>query len=146
MQEEQILDDSELMKDRLLRSLHKARDGHLASSSRQHAEGVLATHNIAILYVYMIEAGAYTLQEHYIFSHEPLSYDDWRRLVFEECKSLHKIADEKFYGVYGWLTSYLPITPLRTGDIFIKIDRQGAKGVRLTFDTRKSNRNAHKEA
>jgi hypothetical protein len=38
--------------------------------------------------------------------------------------------------VYGWMTSFIRITPLRNGDLFIKIDKDGATGVRLAFSPR----------
>lgn len=130
-----VLDDSGLLLDRLLRSFHKNKDGHLAAGPRQHQESISETHNIAILYVYTLEAGAYMLHEHYVFSHEPLTYKQWFKLVVSECHAIEDSDMKNFHGVYGWQTNYLQITPLREGDLFIKIDKDGARGVRLSFST-----------
>lgn len=137
------LDDSVLLQDRLLRSLHRNKDGHLASSKKAHFGSVLETHNIATLYVYSANEEFYALHEHYVFSHEPLSYKQWLDVVIRECFALEDAKLETYYGVYGWLTGYLRITPLRTGDLFIKIDSEGAKGVRLTFNTGKNKHETH---
>lgn len=139
---EEILDDDGLLLDRLLRSLHRARDGHLAAYARCHESQVEETHNVAVLYVYTLDSGAHMLHEHYIYSHKPCSYSEWHSLVVDECLSLQDAVDG-FYGAYGWLTSHLSFTPLRTGDLFIRIDARGATGVRLSFDTRKSEQDAH---
>lgn len=141
-----MLDDEVLLMDRLLRSLHKNSDGHLSSHPRGHKQAVSNAHNIAVLYVYTLEAGAYMMHEHYVFSHKSQTYDQWRKIVLEECQSLHRSGNENIYGVFGWLTSFMHITPLREGDLFIKIDKEGARGVRLTFGSGKSQRNAHTKA
>ena len=141
-----MLDDGGLLLDRLLRSLHKNSDGHLSGHPRGHKQAISPAHNIAVLYVYTLEAGAYMMHEHYVFSHESQSYAQWRVLVLKECLALERSDAKNFYGVFGWLTSFLHITPLREGDLFIKIDKEGAKGVRLSFGPRKSKRNAHAEA
>lgn len=142
---EVVLDDEVLLLDRLMRSLHKNSDGHLSSHPRGHQQAISSAHNIAVLYVYTLDAGAYMMHEHYVFSHEPQTYKQWLKLVLQECETLHE-SNENVYGVFGWLTSFMHITPLREGDLFIKIDKEGARGVRLTFSTRKSKRNAHAKA
>jgi len=139
------LDDAMLLQDRVLRSLHRSPDGHLAASRKAHKESVLDTHNVATLYVYTKEDDGYTMHEHYVFSHQPLQYKEWLEVVIKECFQLEANKSEIFYGVYGWLTGHLRITPMRNGDLFIKIDAEGAKGVRLTFDPRKNSRRAHNE-
>lgn len=140
--EETVLDDHDLMADRLLRSLHKNADGHLSSHDRKHTQSVLPSHNIAVLYIYIVEGETYSLQERYVYSYEPRSYRQWKEAVLSECRSL---SHPNLYGVYGWLTNYLRVTPLRSGDLFIKIDKQGAKGVRLAFDPKETNRQARHE-
>lgn len=140
------LDDSILLQDRLLRSLHRNRDGHLAGSKKQHFDSVLETHNIATLYVYTADAESYSLHEHYVFSHDPLSYKEWLDLVINECFALEDAGLRTYFGVYGWLTNYLRITPLRNGDLFIKIDSEGATGVRLTFNSGKNKHEAYNKA
>ncbi len=89
------------------------------------------------MYVYTKEPDGYALHQHYVFSHESLSYKEWLKIVVRECFRLEDNASEIYYGVYGWLTNHMRITPMRTGDLFIKIDSEGVKGVRLTFNTRK---------
>lgn len=143
---EQVLDDSILLQDRLLRSLHRNRDGHLASTRETHVQSILDEHNIATLYVYTADADSYMLHEHYVFSHDPLSYKEWLKIVVKECFKIEADKSDTYYGVYGWLTSHLKITPMRTGDLFIKIDSEGATGVRLTFDSKTTKRNAYNKA
>jgi hypothetical protein len=138
-----VLDDSILLQDRLLRSLHRNREGHLASSRETHKTAIETEHNIATLYIYTADNDSYMLHEHYVFSAEPLSYKDWLKIVIRECFRIEEDKSETYYGVYGWLTSHLKITPMRTGDLFIKIDSEGATGVRLSFDTKEAKRNAH---
>lgn len=141
--DELILDDDGLLADRLLRSLHRNTDGHLSSSIRNHSDSVLTTHNIAILYVYTLADNAYTLHEHYVYSFEPLPYEQWKPLVYAECKLLYENPVRDFHGVYGWQTSFLRITPLRNGDLFIKVDKDGVTGVRLSFSSLQDKHDAH---
>jgi hypothetical protein len=138
-----VIDDSVLLQDRLMRSLHRNRDGHLSGSKKGHSDAVLETHNIATLYVYTADSDSYMLHEHYIFSHTPLSYADWLKLVIRECFKIEESRSDSYYGIYGWMTNFLRITPMRTGDLFIKIDSEGAKGVRLTFNTGTDKYEAH---
>lgn len=145
LNEESILDDSELLQDRLLRSLHRNTDGHLAGSKKLHLESIEETHNVATLYIYTLDKDTYMLHTHYVYSHEPLSYKEWLELVVRECFAIEEDKTDAYYGVYGWSTGYLRITPMRTGDLFIKIDADGATGVRLSFNPRTGKRNAHKE-
>lgn len=135
-----ILDDGDLLRDRLLRSLHRNRDGHLAASARRHADQVSPMHNIAVLFVYTTHGAAYSMHEHYIFSHDARPYRDWLRLVYAELDKLQRLDDGTLHGVYGWMTSVMRITPLRTGDLFIKIDSSGATGVRISFSAAKDKR------
>ena len=142
---EEVLDDSELLQDRLLRSLHRNKDGHLASSKKTHLESVDSGHNIATLYVYTFQDDSYMLHSHYVYSHEPLQYKEWLDLVVRECFAIEADKTEAYHGIYGWTTGFLRITPMRNGDLFIKIDDDGATGVRLSFNPRTGKRNAHKE-
>jgi hypothetical protein len=139
-----VVDDSDLLADRLVRSLHRNPDGHLSASQQQHKDSVEITHNVAVLYIYTVDAGEYMLHEHYVYSDEPLSYNAWVDVVNDECLRLTENADKSFVGVHGWTTAHLKITPLRTGDLFIKIDIDGARGVRLTFDSAKTERKTRK--
>lgn len=142
--EDTVYDDEVLLADRVLRSLHRNQDGHLAPHQR-HKESVLGDHNVAILYLYLVEDDAYVLGEHYVFAPDAVSYDHWRRIALHEVKSIYKQAGKELYGVYGWITGKIQITPLRTGDLFIKISKDGATGVRLTFSPRKIKRKTHSE-
>lgn len=145
MNDETIVDDPLLLQDRLMRSLHRNKDGHLAGSKKDHADAVLTTHNIATLYIYTVDSNAYMLYEHYVFSHDPLTYQEWLALVVRECFKIEEAKSSTYYGIYGWLTNYMRITPMRNGDLFIKISDEGAKGVRLAFNTGKNNNEAHKK-
>lgn len=130
---ELVLDDGGLLVDRVLRSLHRNKEGHLSAHQRKHIQAIETSHNVAVLYVYTVEDDSYMLHEHYVFSFKPCTYKRWFQIVQEEMERLRENMPDNFYGVYGWLTSYLQITPLRTGDLLIKIDAEGASGVRLTF-------------
>lgn len=129
-----------------MRSLHRNRDGHLAGSKKTHIQSVEDEHNIATLYVYTVEDEFYSLHEHYVYSHEPLQYKQWLELVVRECFKLEDNASDAYYGVFGWCTGKLRITPMRNGDLFIKVDSEGATGVRLSFDSGKNKHGTHKKA
>jgi len=141
-----VLDDGALLADRLLRSLHRNDDGHLGPSYKHHENIIDPLHNVAILYVYTVEDDAYSMYEHYVYSHDSHTYRQWRMIAHDEVDRLNKHATATFYGVYGWSTGRIQITPLRTGDLFIKIDKTGARGVRLTFGSREDQHAARKEA
>lgn len=143
MTEEVVLDDDDLLKDRLLRSLHRNRDGHLAIEARKH--DTEETHNVAVIYVYTTESQSYMLYEHYVYSHDPRSYAEWLGIVHDEMETISSQGRADLFGVYGWLTNRIVISPLRTGDVLIKIDKEGARGVRLTFNSRENNRATHEE-
>jgi hypothetical protein len=138
--EEIILDDSVLLADRLLRSLHRNADGHLAAATNRHKDAIDPRHNVAILFVYTFEDEEYTLHEHYVHSSDPQSYKGWHKIALAEVAKVCKFSGKNLHGVYGWCTSLVPITPLRTGDLFIVIDKNGARGVRLAFNTRETKR------
>lgn len=144
--EDLLHDDPDLLADRLLRSLHRNKDGHLAVAYNRHPQGVEERHNVAILYCYTEHDGAYTLYQHYVHSQESLTYKKWYELAVSEAIRLQKSNTENWYGVYGWLTATVQITPLRTGDLFIKIDKEGARGVRLAFSTRKARHETRTQA
>jgi hypothetical protein len=138
---EVVLDDDDLLRDRLLRTLHKNVDGHLAVDREAHKTAVADNHNAATLFVYTEEPDAFTLHEHYIYSDKPLTYKQWNVNVQKEA---HKILAnlKTLHGIYGWLTTNIFITPLRNGDLFIKVDKNGAHGVRISFSPRKDKRKA----
>lgn len=142
--EDVVLDDSILLQDRLVRSLHRNNDGHLAGSHRGHETD--RDHNVAVLYVYTRDPdGLYTLHEHYAYSEKSLNYKEWCKYAHEEARKIAQQYSKKdLHGVYGWNTAFIQITPLRTGDLFIKIDEKGAHGVRLSFGSRTSKRQTRK--
>lgn len=139
-----VLDDPAEIADRLLESLHRNRDGHLASSRAEHGEAVESSHNLAVLYLYVRDESEpgewYFMHEHYVFSHDPRSYKEWLKIVRAEMLALWNNRTAAYLGCYGWATQRLPVTPLRTGDLFIRIDKDGAHGARLTFGPRKNRR------
>lgn len=146
--EDALLDDDALLADRVLRSLHRNKDGHLSVSANMHKTAVLPIHNMAVLYCYTHESDdSYILHEHYLHSSEPCTYKIWLAAVLEEASNLERYSGENFHGVYGWNTAMVKITPLRNGDLFITIDKDGARGVRLSFNsgTRKQAARAKKK-
>lgn len=132
---ETVVDDSALLADRLVRSLHRNPHGHLASGPCAHGNAVDKSHNVAILYVYTHDAdGLYSLHEHYVYTDKPLTYKQWHAIVEREATNImRQKARKTLHGVYGWNTACIQITPLRTGDLFITVDDKGARGVRLAF-------------
>lgn len=142
--DEVISDDGALVLDRLVRGLHRNDDGHLAINEKAHKKSVEENHNAACLYIYTKDAGLYTLNTYYVYGGDnPNTYEEWREIVNTEIDSLNKQAGPNWHGVYGWNTTTIRITPMRTGDLFVAIDADGARGVRLAFNTRKDKREAH---
>jgi hypothetical protein len=141
-----VVDDGALLADRLVRSLHQNNDGHLAINQKAHESSIEEHHNVAILYIYTSFDDGYVLHEHYVYSVDSLRYKEWKKIVIDECNKLELNKGDEWLGVYGWATAHIQVTPLRTGDLFIKIDKEGARGVRLTFDTRKTKRSSRKGA
>lgn len=140
---EQVVDDSALLADRLVRSLHRNADGHLAGD--QYTHDVEKQHNVGILYIYTHDRdGLYSLQEHYVYVDKAHSYKEWLRILLPEARRVSRRIGKPLHGVYGWNTSYIQITPLRTGDLFITIDDKGARGVRLAFGPSETKRKARK--
>lgn len=140
-----VVDDSELLADRLVRSLHRNPDGHLAGNQQDHKNSIELGHNVAVIYIYTEHEDGYQLHEHYIYSSQPRTYKSWLEAVTEEINRIVDEADQTFYGVYGWATAHIKITPLRNGDLFIKVDNAGARGVRLSFSTKPDQRTACEE-
>lgn len=140
-----LLDDDNLLRDRLMRSLHRNKDGHLAAAANRHSKAIENAHNVAVLFCYTRDDDEFTMHEHYLYAPDARGYKQWSKLAVEEAKNLHKYSEENFHGVYGWSTAYVKITPLRNGDLFIKIDVDGARGVRLAFSSRKSKHASRKK-
>jgi hypothetical protein len=144
---ELLLDDHDLLQDRLVRSLHRNNDGHLAESTRAHTYAVDKSHNAACIYLYTYyEDFSHSLRAHYVYSHDALTYQDWHKRVREEVSEIvSKKGASGQQAPYGWLTTRIPITPMRNGDLFIKVDASGATGVRLTFNPAARKRKTHHE-
>lgn len=137
-----VVDDGALLADRLVRSLHRNEDGHLAGNQKAHELAIEATHNVAILYIYTVLKDEYMLHEHYVYSSESCNYKQWRKIAHDETDKLNANHRDDYIGVYGWATARVKITPLRNGDLFITIDNDGARGVRLSFSPTQAQRKA----
>jgi len=144
--DEIVSDDGALLLDRLVRSLHRNKDGFLVPDERNPKHHVDSWHNAICLYIYTVdEDELYTLNTHYVFGgFEPHSYEEWREIAFDAIDELNKQAESNWHGVYAWSTTAIRMTPMRTGDLFIAVDANGVRGVRLSFNSRKVKREAHK--
>lgn len=142
--DELVSDDGALLLDRLVRSLHRNKDGFVAVDERNPKHHIDAWHNAVCLYIYTADDDElYTLNTYYVFGgFEPHSYEEWREIAFDAVDELNK--QDNFYGVYAWSTTTIRMTPIRTGDLFIAIDVDGVRGVRITFDSRKAKRETRK--
>lgn len=140
--DEIISDDGALLLDRLVRSLHRNKDGFLSTNEKNPQVSVDEWHNAICLYIYTAdEHGFYTLNTYYVYGgKEPHSYEEWREIAFESTDELKENSD---VNVYGWSTTTIRVTPIRTGDLFICVDVNGVRGVRITFNTRKAKRETY---
>lgn len=143
--DEAITDDSALLLDRLVRSLHRNKDGFLSTDEKHPKRAVDEWHNAVCLYIYALDAdGFYTLNTYYVYGGEdPRSYEEWREIAFTAVDELNESAANSF-GIYGWSTTTIRVTPIRTGDLFVAIDTEGVRSVRIAFNTRKAKRASHK--
>lgn len=144
--DEVISDDGALLLDRLVRSLYRNKDGFLAPDERSPKKHIDEWHNAVCLYIYSIDDNLYTLNTYYVFGgFESHTYEEW-------CEIAHSAVDElneqqsgrNWHGVYGWSTTTIKITPIRNGDLFIAIDDEGVRGVRISFSSRKAKRATRK--
>jgi hypothetical protein len=145
--DEAITDDGALLLDRLVRSLHRNLDGFLAPDERSPKHHIDEWHNAVCLYIYAVdENGFYTLNTYYVFSNEPHTYEEWREIAYDATDELNEQSKDgaNWHGVYGWSTTTIRVTPIRTGDLFIAVDAEGVRSVRVSFDTRKAKRASHK--
>lgn len=136
--DEAMFDDGALLADSLIRTFHRAPDGHLASSQRGHVKSVRADHNVAVLYIYTCHKtkegeDSYELHEHYVYTRKAKTYKTWKKIAHAEVDRLNDNPSEDYVGVYGWATAKVNIRPLRDGDLFLTIDKNGVRGVRLSF-------------
>lgn len=146
--DEAITDDGALLLDRLVRSLHRNADGFLSTDEKHPKRSIDDWHNAVCLYIYAIdEDGFYTLNTYYVYcSDGPHTYEEWRAVAHEATDELNEQAKEgaHWHGVYGWSTTTIRVTPIRTGDLFIAVDSEGVRSVRVSFDSRKAKRASHK--
>lgn len=144
--DEIISDDGALLLDRLVRSLHRNKDGFLSVDEKHPKRGIDPWHNAVCLYIYAVDDdGLYTLNTYYVYGgHDPHSYEEWREIAFDAVDELNEHASSNWHGIYGWSTTTIRVTPIRTGDLFIAIDADGVRSVRVSFNNRKDKRAAHK--
>lgn len=144
--DEAITDDGALLLDRLVRSLHRNSDGFLSADEKHPDRGIDEFHNAVCLYIYTVDDGFYTLSTYYVFGgfDQQHTYEEWRDIAFEAIDELNiQHAGANWHGVYGWNTTTIRVTPIRTGDLFIAIDADGVRGVRIAFNTTKDKRETH---
>lgn len=144
--DEIVTDDGALLLDRLVRSLHRNLDGFLSTDEKHPKRSIDEWHNAICLYIYAVDDdGFYTLNTYYVFGgYEPHSYEEWRKIAHETIDELNAHAGEGWHGVYGWSTTTIRVTPIRTGDLFVAVDADGVRSVRISFNTRKAKRATHK--
>jgi hypothetical protein len=143
--DELVTDDGALLLDRLVRSLHRNKDGFLSTNEKNPKVGIEENHNAICLYIYTVDEDAYTLNTYYVFGgFEPHRYEEWREIANEATDELNELAGANWHGVYGWSTTTIKVTPIRTGDLFICVDEKGVRSARISFNTRKTKRTAHK--
>lgn len=132
-----VTDDGALLLDRLVRGLHRNKDGFLSVNEKNPKASIDELHNAVCLYIYTVDDGLYTLNTHYVYGgREPHKYEEWREIAFAEVDLLNSEASANWHGIYGWSTTTIRITPIRNGDLFIAIDAEGARGVRISFSPR----------
>lgn len=143
--DELVTDDGALLLDKLVRSLHRNKDGHLGIDEQHHKNSIDEWHNAVCLYIYTVDDELYTLTTHYVYGgKEPHTYEEWTLIANEAIDELNEIGGVNWHGVYGWSTTVIRITPVRTGDLFIAIDKNGVRGVRISFNSRGNKRASRK--
>lgn len=146
--DELVTDDGALLLDRLVRTLHRNKDGFLSADEKHPARSVDEWHNAVCLYIYTVDDDLYTLNTFYVYggTDEPHSYEEWREIAHHAIDELNDNAGSNWHGVYGWSTTTIRITPIRTGDLFVAIDNDGVRCVRVSFGAGKNKRASHKGA
>jgi hypothetical protein len=146
--DETVTDDGALLLDRLVRSLHRNADGFLSTDEKHPKRSIDDIHNAVCLYIYSADDdGLYTLSTFFVYGgDEPHTYEEWRDIAFEATDELNAQQTGNWYGVYGWSTTTIRVTPIRTGDLFIAVDTDGVRSVRIAFNSRKAKHASHKGA
>jgi hypothetical protein len=140
-----VTDDGALLLDRLVRGLHRNKDGFLSVNEKNPKHSIDVLHNAVCLYIYTVDDGLYTLNTYYVYGgREPHKYEEWREIAFSEIDQLNDDSGSNWHGVYGWSTTTIRITPIRNGDLFVAIDAKGARGVRVSFSAGGNKRASHK--
>jgi hypothetical protein len=140
-----VTDDGALLLDRLVRGLHRNKDGFLSVNEKNPKHSIDVLHNAVCLYIYTVDDGLYTLNTYYVYGgREPHTYEEWREIAFSEIDQLNDDSGSNWHGVYGWSTTTIRITPIRNGDLFVAIDAKGARGVRVSFSAGGNKRASHK--
>jgi hypothetical protein len=133
--EDTLVDDDELLPDRLLRRSHRATDGHVASNQQEH--DVEATDNMLVLYLYTRDEEGCVMHRHYVYSPYTQAYNRWRQLAWAESRYIESAKD--VIGVFGWSTTFVNFTALRDGDVLTNVTKEKFTYVRLSFNTGKAN-------
>lgn len=136
--EDRLLDDDDLLPDKILRISHRAKDGHVAVAAQYHT--VDARDNMLVLYVYMRDTDGCTMHRHYIYSPRTIAYNAWRDLAAVESYEVSQV--DGVIGVFGWCTTFVNFTALREGDVLTNVQKEKYTYVRLSFGPRKAHRKA----
>jgi len=133
--EDALIDDDELLPDKILRNAHRSKDGHIASSRKHHI--VDPRDNMLVLYVYTRDEEGCTMHRHYVYAPRFLAYNSWRDLAYGQSHGVS--VSPGVIGVFGWNTTFVNFTPLRENDLLTKVTKEKFVYVRLTFSARKAN-------
>lgn len=133
--EDTLVDDDELLPDKLLRQSHRAADGHIAANQQEH--DIEPQDNMLVLYVYTRDNEGCVLHRHYVYSPYTQAYNRWRELAWTESRYVDRAED--VIGVFGWSTTFISFTALREGDVLTNVTREKYIYVRLSFNTGKAN-------
>jgi hypothetical protein len=143
--DEVVLDDGALLLDRLVRSLPRNKDGFLSTDEKNPRKSIDGRQNAVCLYIYTVDDELFTLNTFYVYGgHQQHTYEEWREIAFTAIDELNEQAEDNWHGVYAWSVTTIRVTPIRTGDLFIAVDTNGARGVRISFDTKRNERAARK--
>jgi len=133
--DDQLIDDDELLPDKILRVSHRNPDGHVATTRLDH--DVDPRDNMLVLYVYTLDSEGYAMHRHYVYGPSVISYNSWRDLANEQSREVSEV--EGVVGVYGWCTTFVNFTALREDDLLTLVTKEKYTYVRLTFSSRTHN-------
>lgn len=127
--EDQLVDDDELLPDKILRVSHRNTEGHVATTRLDH--DVDPRDNMLVLYVYTLDEDGYAMERHYVYGPGVVSYNTWRELALQESREVAAVSG--VVGVYGWCTTFVNFTALREDDLLTLVTKETYRYVRLTF-------------